>query len=79
MNVPGLVDPTRVQSQASKGCGRARPSDRIKRVRFRASARCHGTHDLARDGLTGAEACALHDVHPAAILAQAGAKGVGFA
>jgi len=68
------IDPTRAQFDAFKALNRDHPVDMLNLVRFRDLANYPGDHDLARDGLTGAEAYALYGKHNAAILQQVGGK-----
>ena len=67
-----FIDPTRAQFDAFKGLDRDQPIDMLNLVRFRDLASYPGDHDLARDGLTGAQAYALYGKHTAAILARVG-------
>ena len=66
------IDPTRPQFDAFKGLNRDQPIDMLNLVRFRDLANYPGDHDLARDGLTGAEAYQLYGKHTAAILHKVG-------
>ncbi|WP_299732442.1 DUF1330 domain-containing protein [uncultured Tateyamaria sp.] len=66
------IDPTRAQFQAFKGLDRDHPIDMLNLVRFRDLANYPGDHELARDGLTGAEAYALYGKQTAAILKKVG-------
>ena len=68
------IDPTRGQFDAFKGLERDQAIDMLNLVRFRDLANYPGDHDLARDGLTGAEAYALYGKHSAAILQKVGGK-----
>ena len=69
---PAHIDPTRAQFDAFKGLDRDHPIEMLNLVRFRDLANYPGDHDLARDGLTGAEAYALYGKHTAAILQRVG-------
>lgn len=66
------IDPTRAQFDTFKGLDRDQPIDMLNLVRFRDLANYPGDHDLARDGLTGADAYALYGKHSAAILQMVG-------
>lgn len=66
------IDPTRAQFDAFKGLDRDTPVEMLNLVRFRDLANYPGDHELARDGLSGAEAYALYGRHTAAILARVG-------
>jgi uncharacterized protein (DUF1330 family) len=66
------IDPTRAQFDAFKALDRDPPIDMLNLVRLRDRANYPGTHDLARDGLTGAQAYALSGTHTAAILHRVG-------
>lgn len=54
------IDPTRAQFETFKGLDRDQPIDMLNLVRFRDLANYPGDHELARDGLTGADAYALY-------------------
>lgn len=66
------IDPTRAQFDAFKGLDRDTPVEMLNLVRFRDLANYPGDHELARDGLSGAEAYALYGRHTAEILARVG-------
>ena len=66
------IDPTRAQFDAFKGLDRDQPIEMLNLVRFRDLANYPGDHELARDGLTGAQAYALYGKHTAAILQKVG-------
>lgn len=66
------IDPTRAQFDTFKGLDRDTPIEMLNLVRFRDLANYPGDHDLARDGLSGAEAYALYGRHTAALLARVG-------
>ena len=66
------IDPTRAQFDAFKELDREHPIEMLNLVRFRDLANYPGDHDLARDGLTGAQAYALYGKHTAAILEKVG-------
>jgi len=72
MSDAAFVDPTRVQLDAFKGLDRDHPIDMLNLVRFRDLANYPGDHELARDGLTGAEAYGLYGRHTAGILKMVG-------
>ncbi len=66
------VDPTRAQFDAFKDLPRDQPIEMLNLVAFRDLANYPGDHDLARDGLTGAEAYALYGKHSGPVLAKVG-------
>ena len=66
------IDPTRPQFDAFKDLERDHPIDMLNLVAFNDLANYPGDHDLARDGLTGAEAYALYGKHSAPIFARVG-------
>ncbi len=66
------IDPTRTQFDTFKGLDRDQPIDMLNLVQFRDLANYPGDHELARDGLTGAQAYALYGKHTAAILHKVG-------
>lgn len=66
------IDPTRAQFDTFKGLDRDTPIEMLNLVRFRDLANYPGDHDLARDGLSGAEGYALYGRHTAALLARVG-------
>lgn len=72
MSETPFVDPTRQQFDAFKSLDRDHSIEMLNLVRFRDLANYPGDHELARDGLTGAEAYALYGKHTAAILASVG-------
>ncbi|NNE52731.1 MAG: DUF1330 domain-containing protein [Sulfitobacter sp.] len=59
------VDPDRDQFEAFKALDREIELNMLNLVRFRDLANYPGDHELARDGLTGAEAYALYGKHAA--------------
>ena len=67
-----FVDPSRAQFDVFKGLDRDHPIDMLNLVRFRDLANYPGDHDLARDGLTGADAYGLYGKHTAAVLRKVG-------
>ena len=66
------IDPDRAQFEAFKALPRDTPLNMLNLVRFNDLANYPGDHELARDGLTGAEAYALYGKHTAPILARVG-------
>lgn len=66
------VDPTRAQFDAFKDLDRDQPIEMLNLVRFRDLANYPGDHNLARDGLTGAQAYALYARHSAPVLERVG-------
>ena len=68
----GHVDPDRAQFDAFKALDRDTPLNMLNLVRFRYKANYPGDHELARDGLTGAEAYALYGKHSGPVLAKVG-------
>lgn len=68
----GFVDPDRAQFDAFKDLDRNTPLNMLNLVRFNDLANYPGDHELARDGLTGAEAYANYGKNTAPILAAVG-------
>ena len=66
------IDPTRDQFDAFKDLPRDRPIEMLNLVTFRDLANYPGDHELARDGLTGAQAYALYGKHSAPVLTKVG-------
>ena len=66
------IDPTRAQFDTFKGLDRDQPIEMLNLVAFRDLANYPGDHDLARDGLTGAEAYTLYGKHSAPVLDKVG-------
>ncbi|MEO1790296.1 MAG: DUF1330 domain-containing protein [Pseudomonadota bacterium] len=66
------MDPTRAQFDAFKGLDRDQPIEMLNLVAFNDLANYPGDHDLARDGLSGAQAYALYGTHSAPVLARVG-------
>ncbi len=66
------IDPDRAQFEAFKGLDRETELNMINLVRFNDLANYPSAHDLARDGLTGAEAYALYGKHSGAVLEKVG-------
>ncbi|MEM9872494.1 MAG: DUF1330 domain-containing protein [Pseudomonadota bacterium] len=66
------IDPTRAQFDAFKGLDRDQPIEMLNLVAFNDLANYPGDHDLARDGLSGAQAYALYGTHAAPVLARVG-------
>ena len=68
----GHVDPDRAQFEAFKDLPRDTPINMLNLVAFNDLANYPGDHELARDGLTGAEAYALYGKHSAPVLRKVG-------
>ena len=68
------IDPDRAQFDAFKALDRETELNMLNLVRFRDLANYPGDHELARDGLTGAEAYALYGKHTAPILKKVGGE-----
>lgn len=68
------IDPTREQFEAFKALPRDTPINMINLVRFRDLANYPGDHELARDGLTGAQAYAHYGDKTAPILKKVGGE-----
>ena len=66
------IDPTRAQFDAFKGLDRDHPIEMLNLVAFNDLANYPGDHELARDGLTGAQAYALYGKHSAPVLTRVG-------
>lgn len=66
------IDPTRHQFNTFKDLPRDRPIEMLNLVAFNDLANYPGDHELARDGMTGAEAYALYGKHSAPVLARVG-------
>jgi uncharacterized protein (DUF1330 family) len=66
------IDPSRAQFDAFKGLDRDHPLQMLNLVRFRDLANYPGDHELARDGLTGAQAYGLYGTHSAPVLHKVG-------
>jgi len=66
------VDPTRAQFDAFKNLDRDTPLNMLNLVRLNDLANYPGDHDLARDGLTGAQAYATYGKQSAPVLARVG-------
>ena len=69
-----FVDPDRTQFDAFKAMDRETPINMLNLVQFRDLANYPGDHELARDGLTGAEAYANYGRYTAPILARVGGE-----
>jgi len=67
-----FIDPDRAQFEAFKGLDRESELNMLNLVRFNDLANYPGDHQLARDGLTGAEAYAEYGSETAPILAKVG-------
>jgi uncharacterized protein (DUF1330 family) len=68
----GHIDPDRAQFEAFKALDRDTELNMLNLVRFRDLANYPGDHELARDGLTGAEAYANYGKETAPILERVG-------
>ncbi|OAN80639.1 DUF1330 domain-containing protein [Sulfitobacter sp. EhC04] len=68
----GFIDPDRAQFDAFKALDRDAPLNMLNLVAFNDLANYPGDHDLARDGLTGAQAYGLYGKHSAPVLARVG-------
>lgn len=68
----GYIDPDRAQFEAFKNLDRETELNMLNLVRFNDLANYPGDHDLARDGLTGAQAYAAYGDGSAPILAKVG-------
>jgi uncharacterized protein (DUF1330 family) len=66
------IDPTRAQFDAFKDLPRDVPIEMLNLVRFNDLANYPGDHDLARDGLTGAQAYARYGKDTGPILQKVG-------
>ncbi|KIC50940.1 DUF1330 domain-containing protein [Tateyamaria sp. ANG-S1] len=66
------VDPTRDQFEAFKDLPRDTPIEMLNLVAFRDLANYPGDHELARDGLTGAQAYALYGKQSGPVLGKVG-------
>lgn len=66
------IDPTRAQFEAFKNLDRDQPIEMLNLVAFRDLANYPGDHELARDGLTGAQAYALYGKHSGPVLEKVG-------
>ncbi|MFC6759103.1 hypothetical protein ACFQFQ_05700 [Sulfitobacter porphyrae] len=75
----GFIDPDRAQFDAFKALDRDAPLNMLNLVAFNDLANYPGDHELARDGLTGAQAYALYGRHSAPVLARVGAASCGGA
>ncbi|MGB3245332.1 MAG: DUF1330 domain-containing protein [Sulfitobacter sp.] len=66
------IDPDRAQFDAFKGLDRDAPLNMLNLVALNDLANYPGDHDLARDGLTGAEAYHMYGKASAPVLARVG-------
>ena len=66
------IDPDRAQFDAFKALDRDAELNMLNLVRFRDLANYPGDHELARDGLTGAQAYALYGKQSAPVLEKVG-------
>lgn len=69
-----FVDPGRAQFDTFKGLDRDHPIEMLNLVRFLDLANYPGDHELARDGLTGAEAYVLYGKHSAPVFDKVGGR-----
>lgn len=67
-----FIDPDRAQFDAFKALDRDAPLNMLNLVAFNDLANYPGDHDLARDGLTGAEAYARYGSDSAPVLSRVG-------
>jgi len=70
--VTQYIDPDRAQFEAFKALDRDTELNMLNLVRFRDRANYPGDHELARDGLTGAEAYANYGRFSAPVLSRVG-------
>ena len=68
-----FVDPERAQFDAFKALDRNQPIEMLNLVKFRDIAEYPNWHDLAKAGLTGAEAYRRYGVETAPVIARLGA------
>lgn len=68
------IDPERTQFDAFKALDRDAQLDMVNLVKLRDKANYPGDHELARDGLTGAEAYALYGKHSGSVFARVGGQ-----
>ncbi|WP_299547113.1 DUF1330 domain-containing protein [uncultured Tateyamaria sp.] len=66
------IDPTAEQFQTFKDLPRDTPIEMLNLVRFNDLANYPGDHELARDGLTGAQAYGLYSKHSGPVLGKVG-------
>lgn len=67
-------DPTRAQFEAFKDLDRDQPIEMLNLVAFNDLANYPGDHELARDGLTGAEAYKLYGKQSGPVLLKVGGQ-----
>jgi len=72
--VTGNIDPDREQFEAFKALDRDTPIEMLNLVAFNDLANYPGDHELARDGLTGAQAYASYGAQTAPILQRVGGE-----
>ena len=72
----GFIDPDRTQFEAFKDLDRDTPLNMLNLVKLNDLANYPGDHELARDGLTGAEAYATYGKATAPLLADVGGSVV---
>ncbi|WP_298936767.1 DUF1330 domain-containing protein [uncultured Ruegeria sp.] len=68
------IDPERAQFEAFKALDRDQPIEMLNLVRFRTTANYPADHDLAKAGLTGAQAYRNYGTATAPIIARLGAS-----
>ncbi|MBM1556115.1 DUF1330 domain-containing protein [Sulfitobacter mediterraneus] len=68
----GYIDPDRDQFDAFKGLDRETPIEMVNLVALNDLANYPGDHELARDGLSGAQAYGNYGKHSAPVLAKVG-------
>ncbi|KIN70860.1 hypothetical protein Z945_3324 [Sulfitobacter noctilucae] len=66
------LDPDRAQFDAFKALDRETPLNMLNLVKFNDKANYPGDHELARDGLSGAEAYAHYGTHSGPVLKKVG-------
>ncbi|WP_271948006.1 DUF1330 domain-containing protein [Ruegeria faecimaris] len=70
----GYIDPDRAQFEAFKVLDRDQPIEMLNLVRFRDRAEYPSGHELARSGLSGAQAYRNYGIETAPIITRLGAK-----
>ena len=68
----GHIDPLRAQFDAFKNLSRDHPIEMLNLVQFRDQANYPADHELAKAGLTGAEAYGLYGTHTRPVLERVG-------
>ena len=69
-----FIDPTRAQFEAFKGLDRDHPIDMLNLVRLRTKATYPEGHELAKAGLSGADAYTRYGAETGPLLARVGGK-----